>query len=289
MYSAQGKLWTSGSCCTEEISILQVAVTVLLSLFRVTLCVSFVQEPECHQSRGAAASQLQRRCSLKQGAVGRKNQPSSSNCCHLWKRRADTISERETQEDCSFGLSFHSCSPKRLRSRVTLATSHKLTGSRNTNGLSFLHYPAQLSFLTLPTSLIQYLTQRWSLPCNFLTHPGTLKLFRKGNFFACRTETRQEEYKTHSKVQNWNNEKMLELWNSVHGSKGLAGGTQPQQGGQRAATHCFQHIALTDQDPYSVSVSQHTPVQWNTQPWSFSLWSTAQLIFVCLLVSSPFP
>lgn len=113
MYSAHAKLWTSGSCHTEEISILHIAVVVLLSLFRVTLCASFVHEPECHQSRGAAASQVQTRCSLKQEAVGRKHQPSSSNCCHLWKGGADVISKPETQEDCSFGLSFHFCSPKK--------------------------------------------------------------------------------------------------------------------------------------------------------------------------------
>lgn len=95
-------------------------MVVLLSLFRATLCASFVHEPECHQSRGAAASQVQRRCSLKQEAVGRKHQPSSSNCCHLWKGGADIISKPETQEDCSFGLSFHFCSPKRLRSRVRI-------------------------------------------------------------------------------------------------------------------------------------------------------------------------
>lgn len=185
---------------------------------------------------------MQRRCLLKQKAVGTKHLPSSSNCCQLWKRGVDTISKPEVQQGCHFGLSFHFCSPQkpfRLRSTVTLATSPRLIVSRCPNRLSSLHYPAYLSSLTLPVSLLQsHHTVVQPGPVPFSNSPRCC-LVRK-LFFACTTGTRQESTKSTQKPPNLNIEQILETRNSMHPSKWFAGGMQPQQGGQQAATHCFQ-------------------------------------------------
>lgn len=148
---------------------------------------------------------MQRRCLLKQKAVGTKHLPSSSNCCQLWKRGVDTLSKPEVQQVCHFGLSFHFCSPQkpfRLRSRVTLATSPRLIVSRYPNRLSSLHYPAYLSSRTLSVSLLQlhHTVVQPGLLCHFPTHPDALKLLSKETIFCLRIWNKVGEYKKHPKA-----------------------------------------------------------------------------------------
>lgn len=150
MYSAHAKLWTSGSCHPEEISMLQVAVIALLLLLSGTVCTLWMSLTAPVQ-RGRCIWAAEK-VPLKQEAVGRRKSPLIAVISGK-QRLLPNLSVKPKRTAVLVWV-FTSTVQKDWDPEweLTLATSHGLAVSRNPNRLFFLHYltllpdPAHFSF-----------------------------------------------------------------------------------------------------------------------------------------------